>query len=139
MIRFQRFGTSSNNVETQIAAMGNDKAKVDDKATEYRDLTANLLEKKDAQAENKRLKYAIPNLLTHIMDTIPKNVQLTSITNSREQNKEMMTINAQSDRYDQLGIFITKITQDGILANVVSNESTKENGVVKVTIKGELP
>ena len=122
-------------VENQKVAMENDKLRVDEKAAEYTELVKNFQEKAQIDSESKRLKYSIPTLLNKIMSSIPVNVQLTSITNSGTK----VTITAQSDRYEQLGIFIAKLNQDGILVNVVSDSSTKQNEVVTVTIEGELP
>lgn len=122
-------------VKSQIAAVNSDKSKVDQKTAEYDSLVQALEDNSKAQSENRRLKFAIPNLLNQIMYVIPKNVQLTSITHSGTK----ITITAQSDKYEGLGIFIAKLNQDGILANVVSDTSQKQNGIVIVSIEGELP
>ena len=122
-------------VRTQIAAVNSDKTKVDKKTNEYDSMVQALEENSKAQSENRRLKFAIPNLLNQIMYVIPRNIQLTSITNSGTK----IIINAQSDKYEGLGIFIAKLNQDGILANVVSDTSQKTNGIVTVRIEGELP
>ncbi len=122
-------------VATQVVAMAEDISNMQEKVEQYKKLEENLQNKKNEQAEDKRLKFAIPTLLNQVMKIIPKKVQITSITESAET----ITIEAQSNEYDQLGLFKAKLEQDGILANVVSNESTKDSGVVKVTIKGELP
>lgn len=127
--------TSKAKLQTQLVAINSDKTKVDEKANEYAALVASIEEKSQAESENKRLKYAIPTLLNEIMYVIPVNVQLTSITNTGTK----ITIVAQSDKYEQLGIFKAKLEQDGILANVVSDASQKQNDVVTVTIEGELP
>ena len=127
--------TNKAKLQTQLVAINSDKTKVDQKASEYTSLVASIEEKNQAETENKRLKYAIPTLLNEIMYVIPVNVQLTSITNSGTK----ITIVAQSDKYEQLGIFVTKLEQDGILANVVNDTSQKQNDVVTVTIEGELP
>lgn len=126
---------SLSNVRTQIAAVNSDKTKVDKKTNEYDSMVQVLEENNKAQSENRRLKFAIPNLLNQIMYVIPRNIQLTSITNSGTK----IIINAQSDKYEGLGIFIAKLNQDGILANVVSDTSQKTNGIVTVRIEGELP
>ena len=126
---------SLSNVKTQIAAVNSDKTKVDQKTAEYDSLIKSLEENSKNQNENRRLKFAIPNLLNQIMYVIPKNVQLTSITHSGTK----ITITAQSNKYEGLGIFIAKLNQDGILANVVSDTSQKQNGIVTVKIEGELP
>ena len=126
---------SLSNVRTQIVAVNSDKTKVDKKTNEYDSMVQVLEENSKAQSENRRLKFAIPNLLNQIMYVIPRNIQLTSITNSGTK----IIINAQSDKYEGLGIFIAKLNQDGILANVVSDTSQKTNGIVTVRIEGELP
>ena len=122
-------------VESQKVAMNTDKTRVDEKTAEYTELLQNLKDKANENSESKRLKYSIPTLLNKIMNSIPSNVQLTQIQNTGTK----VTIQAQSDRYEQLGIFIAKLNQDGILANVVSDTSSKQNEVVTVTIEGELP
>lgn len=126
---------STSKLNTQIAAINSDRAKIDEKANQYDSMVRTLEERNQSQSEIKRLKYAIPNLLNRIMYVIPVNVQLTSITNTDKKIK----IIAQSDKYEGLGIFIAKLNQDGILKNVVSDTSQKQNGIVIVTIEGELP
>ena len=122
-------------LQTQLVAINSDKTKIDQKASEYAALVSSIEEKSQTETENKRLKYAIPTLLNEIMYVIPVNVQLTSITNSDTK----ITIVAQSDKYEQLGIFKTKLERDGILTNVRSDTSQKQNDVITVTIEGELP
>lgn len=122
-------------VEQQKVAMDNDRQKVDDKTAEYTELIQNIEEKAKTDSESRRLKYSIPTLLNKIMHSIPANVQLTAIQNTGTK----ITITAQSDKQDQLGIFIAKLYQDGILRNVVSDTSRKEDDVHIVTIEGELP
>lgn len=133
--KLDEVAVEANAVETQKVAMNNDKTKVDEKAAEYTELVQSIQEKAQIDTESKRLKYSVPTLLQKIMSSIPANVQLTSIRNSGNK----VTITAQSDRYEQLGIFIAKLNQDGILVNVVSDTSKKQNEVVSVTIEGELP
>lgn len=127
--------SSMSKLKSQLVAIDSDKTKIDQRTNEYDTLVQALEQQSQVQSENRRLKYAIPNLLNKIMYVIPVNVQLTSITNTGTK----ITIVAQSDKYEGLGIFIAKLNQDGILANVVSDTSQKQNGVVTVTIEGELP
>ena len=122
-------------VEKQKLEINTDKTRVDEKTSEYTTLLKSIQDKANQDSESKRLKYSIPTLLNKIMNSIPSNVQLTQITNSGTK----IIITAQSDRYEQLGIFIAKLNQDGILTNVVSDTSQKQNEVVTVTIEGELP
>ena len=126
---------STQNVKTQIAAVNADKSELDKKAAQYDRMLQTAEKRSESKTEEKRTKFAIPNLLNQIMYVIPKSVQLTSIRNSNTS----ITITAQSSKYEGIGIFIAKLKQDGILADVVSDTSQKQNGVVTVTIKGELP
>ena len=127
--------TSGSMQGEKIAAVNTDKTNIEKKAYEYDSMVEALEERSKTESENRRFKYAIPNLLNQIMYIIPKNIQLTSITNSGTK----IIINAQSDKYEGLGIFIAKLNQDGILTNVVSDTSKKTNDVVTVRIEGELP
>lgn len=133
--KVQETETAKQKLQAQVVAVMADKTKVDQKTGEYDELVRSLEEKSQTASENKRLKDAIPTLLNKIMYVIPVNVQLTSITNTGTK----VTIVAQSDKYEQLGIFIAKLSKDGILLNVVSDTSQKTNDVVTVTIEGELP
>ena len=49
-----------------------------------------------------------------------------------------IVINAQSDKYEQLGYFKAKIKSDVILTNVISTAGQKDNNVVTVKIEGDL-
>lgn len=122
-------------VAQQESSMNSDKSKIDQKTSEYTELLQAIQEKSQTDTENKRLKYSVPTLLNKIMYSIPTNVQLTSVLNSNTK----VIITAQSDKYEPLGIFVAKLGQDGILKNVVSDQSKKQNDVVVVTIEGELP
>lgn len=125
----------SQKVTQQQVAMNTDKTRVDEKTAEYTELIQSIAEKTQMETERKRLKYSVPTLLNKVMYAIPVNVQLTSISNSGSK----VTITAQSETYDPIGIFITKLNLDGILQNVVSDTGTKQNDIVTVTIEGELP
>jgi len=70
------------------------------------------------------------------MSIVPENVQLTSIENTVDRH---IVINAQSDKYEQLGYLKAKIKTDVILTNVVSTAGEKDNSVVTVKIEGDLP
>ena len=70
------------------------------------------------------------------MYTVPKSVQITSIKNT--QNKHIV-ITAQSDKYEQLGYLKGQLSVDGILKDVKSDSGVKQDGIVKVTIEGDLP
>lgn len=133
--KIDEVAVESERVTQQQTAMNTDKSSVDEKTAEYTELIKSLEEKAQINTESKRLKYSVPTLLNKIMNSIPVNVQLTSISNSGSR----IVITAQSDRYEQLGMFIAKLNKDEILKNVVSDTSRKEDTVVVVTIEGELP
>ena len=72
------------------------------------------------------------------MFSIPQGVQVTSIENT---NSRHVVINAQSEKYEQLGIFKAILQTQGILQSdtVVSTSGTKQGNVVQVVIEGDLP
>ena len=87
---------------------------------------------------NLKSKNAIPLLLTRIMNVIPKGVTLTSIENN---NNTHIVINCQSQDYDLLGFFKGSLIVDGILEpnSITSTSGVKQNGIISVTIEGDLP
>ena len=70
------------------------------------------------------------------MSVIPASVQLTSIENTTDSH---IVINAQSDRYEQLGYLVAKMKNDVILTNVISTAGQKDSNVVTIKIEGDLP
>ena len=72
------------------------------------------------------------------MFSIPQGVQVTSIENVSENH---IVINAQSEKYEQLGYFKAILKTQGILqgGSVVSTAGTKDGSLVKITIEGDLP
>ncbi len=122
-------------VGQQVQAIQADKTRLDSKKADYTELIKSLDEKSATDSLNRRLKYSIPTLLNKVMYVIPTSVQLTLIQNTGTK----ITIVAQSDRIEQIGIFIAKLNQDGILQNVVSDTSRRQDNLVVVTIEGELP
>ena len=70
------------------------------------------------------------------MFNIPKEVQLVSIQNT---SGKAIKIEAQSEQYEQLGYFVAKIKNEGILTDVKSTSGIKQNEYVKITINGNLP
>ena len=73
------------------------------------------------------------NLLNQIMTVIPVDVQLTSIENTTDTH---IVINAQSDKYEQLGYFTARLKVESILTNVISTAGQKDGSVVTVKIEG---
>ena len=70
------------------------------------------------------------------MYNIPKEVQLISVQNT---SGKTIKIEAQSKEYEQLGYFIAKLKNEGILTDVASSSGVKQTEYVKVTIQGNLP
>ena len=81
-------------------------------------------------------KDSVPNLLNRIMFAIPNKVKLTSIKNTTGTH---MVIQAEAEKYEQLGYFKAVLTTSEILKNVKSTSGQKSDSVVQVTIEGDLP
>ncbi len=120
----------------QISAVDSDIKRINNKTSEYEELTENLKNIRAQVEEETKNKKAIPNLLTKIMFSIPQGVQLTSIENTSENH---IIINAQSEKYEQLGYFKVILKTQGILNDVVSTAGTKDGDLVKFTVEGVLP
>lgn len=125
---------ASTNAEIQKA--NNDKEILETKISQYNS-AINQLESAETE-QNKRIgsRNSIPNLLNQIMSIIPVNVQLTSV---EETGNGHIVINAQSDKYEQLGYFVAKMKADVILRDVESTAGQKDGGVVTIKIEGNLP
>lgn len=128
----------SNNVEEQISLASADIQTLNNKATDYEQMTENLKNYSNEVATNLKSKNVIPMLLTRIMNVIPKGVTITSIENTTGSH---IIINAQSEDYDLLGFFKGSLIVDGILSpsTVISTSGVKQNGLVKIVIEGDLP
>ena len=121
---------------SQIQLANSDNEQIKTKTNEYTTMIQNLQDANDRITDRNRTRNAIPNLLNQIMSIIPENVQLTSIENDTGTH---IVINAQSNRYEQLGYFVARLKTDVILTNVVSTSGQKDNGVVTIEIEGDLP
>ena len=120
----------------QISLANQDNEKIKSKTNNYTTLIKNLEEENNKLSERNRTRNSIPNLLNQIMTIIPENVQLTSIENTTGTH---IVINAQSDKYEQLGYLKAKIKTDVILTNVISTAGQKDSSAVTVKIEGDLP
>ena len=120
----------------QIAKISSDNDKVNSKTSSYQELIDNLNKVNEALAEKYSLKDAVPNLLNEIMYATPKDVQITSIENTTSKH---IKIEAQSEKYEQLGYFKGKIKNEPLLLNVISDQGVKNGDIVKTTIEGDLP
>ncbi len=109
---------------------------ITERTEQYDTAIEKINEENDKISQSYARKNTLPNFLTEIMFNIPKEVQLTSIKNS---SGKAIVIEAQSKEYDQLGYFIAKIKNEGILTDVTSTSGVKQDEVIKITIEGNLP
>lgn len=132
-------------VNTQISSISAQTAKINSAKTTYETLVSALTSKDDGSDKTtstdtssivKIEKDAIPNLLNRIVYVIPKQVKITSIKNTQDTH---IVIEAQAEKYEQLGYFKAALTTTGYLQNVKSTSGSKSDGVVKITIEGDLP
>lgn len=122
----------------QLQMVDNDINAVKTKTNKYIQLSENLENISEQIMENNKNKNNIPTLLTKIMFAMPQDVQITSIENTTGKH---IVINAQSKRYDQLGIFKVTLREQGILLpnTIVSSTGEKTGDYVKVVIEGDMP
>ena len=121
---------------TEISRINGYNTKLNNRITKYKSMVTAIEEKNNKLAENRRYKNLIPNLMNNLMAVIPKEVQLLSISNT---NATHIVIEAKSKKYEQLAYFKTKIKNEKILKEVVSDTGVADGTVIKVTIEGELP
>lgn len=120
----------------QINLANEDNNKVKSRTSEYTKMISRLEAINSKVVDKSKTRNAVPDLLNQLMYIIPSNVQITSIENTTGTH---MVINAQSDKYEQLGYFKAKIKSDVILTNVISTAGEKTSNIVTVKIEGELP
>ena len=124
------------NTNSQIQLIDNDKSKLQTKTTEYTTKISNLQKVNDKINDINKTKKAIPNLLNKLMYIMPTGVQITSIQNTSSTHIE---IQAQSNKYEQLGFLVTNMQLEPVLTNVISTAGQKANGVITIKIEGDLP
>ena len=122
--------------QSQITLANGDTEKIKSKTNEYTTMIKNLEDANDKITDRNKTRNSIPNLLNQIMSIVPESVQITSIENTTGTHIE---INAQSNKYEQLGYLKAKIKSDVILIKVISTAGQKDNNVVTVKIEGDLP
>ncbi len=134
----KEIASAKDEVNSQIAAINTDISKIKEITSEYQDRINQLQQNSSKAYEKNKRKNSIPTLLNQIMSVIPKEVQLTSIENS---GNDTIVINAQSKTYEPLGYFLSKIKEDDILFDVISNSGVKDGqeGWVSIVIRGNLP
>ena len=123
---------------TKLAAVNSDINSVKAKTNQYLQLADNLRSTSEKIQDDQKSKNAVTTMLSEIMYIIPKGVQLTSVENTTGSH---IVINAQSEKYEQLGYFKVKIAKENILKadTVVSTMGTKDGNMVKIVIEGDLP
>ena len=122
--------------ETKISNISKNTKLINERTEQYNSLIEKIEEANKALTLSYAKEKAIPNLLTEIMTNIPKEVQLISISNPTSKT---VKIEAQSKEYEQLGYFIAKIKNEGILIDVTSTAGIRQVEFIKVTIQGQLP
>ena len=127
-----------NVITSQISAIDSDTTKLKNKTSSYQQMIDSLTKYSNEVQDNLSTKNAIPILLTRIMNIIPKGVTVTSIENTQGSQ---VVINAQSSQYDLIGIFKGSIIVNGVLKpdTVTSSKGEKQDGIIKIEIRGELP
>lgn len=123
---------------TKLAEVNTDINAVKAKTNQYLQLADNLRSTSEKIQDDQKNKNAVTTMLSEIMFIIPKEVQLTSVENTTGSH---IVINAQSEKYEQLGYFKVKIANENILKadTVVSTMGTKDGNMVKIVIEGDLP
>ena len=121
----------------QIQAVSTDIEKTNTKTAQYSQLKQNLEDARKETESGNRDRKAIPNLLTRIRSTVPRGVQLQSIT----QTGRHIVIEAQSQRYEQLGYFKGVLKVQGILDpdTIISSDGEKQGDLIRIRIEGDLP
>ncbi len=122
--------------QTKISDISNNTRLVNERTTQYNSMVEKINEANDKLTQSYAKKNVLPNFLTEIMFNIPKEVQLLSIQNS---SGKKITMRAQSKEYEQLGYFIAKIKNEGILTDVTATSGERQGDFILVTIEGNLP
>lgn len=122
--------------QNQIDGITKNSRLVTSRTEQYNSLVEKINEANEKLTQSYARKNALPNFLTEVMFNIPKGVQLISIKNT---SGKVIKIEAQSEQYEQLGYFIAKIKNEGILTDVTSSSGVKKDEFIKITIQGNLP
>lgn len=120
----------------EIATIENYTTTINARTSKYQKIVQTINESNDQISNSYASKNAIPNLLNRIMYNIPKGVQLLSIQNA---SGKAITIEARAAEYDQLGYFKAVLEEENILTNIKSTKGTNQNGIINITITGDLP
>lgn len=125
-------------VSQQLSEMSSEESTINSAKTTYEILLSSLTSSDDSDSDSSTVieKDAIPNFLNRIVYIIPKEVQIVSIENTEDTH---IVIEAQAEKYEQLGYFKAALSTSGYLTDVKSDSGTKVDGLVKITIEGDLP
>ena len=118
--------------DQQIQLANNDINSVKNKTNQYVEMKNNLTDINERLEEDLSLRGSIPNLLMEIMTSVPRDVQITQIENTVANDERHIIIRAQSRYYDELGYFKAKLSEDGILNNVVSSQGENKTTLLKL-------
>jgi Tfp pilus assembly protein PilN len=102
----------------------------------YKSLIQQIDDANEKLTASNASKNAIPNFLTQLMFNMPQKVQLLSIQNT---SGKAIEIKAQSQEYEQLGYLKAALKNQGLLTEITSTAGIKQNGIISVTINGNLP
>src|SRR5699024_8877002 len=123
-------------IQTETIEVSKDIGMLQNAADIYTDRYNKMVGNDTESDEDVIVKNAIPIFLQQVMYSVPEDVTLVSIENV---SGNTMSIVAKSKDYEQLCLFKVIIYTDGILTDVTSTTSYKENEEIYVTIKGDLP
>ena len=122
--------------QQQIDTATDNSKTLDTKTESYKKLIADLKRLNEKISDAAARRNSIPNLLNQIMSAIPNKVQLVQIENTEDRT---VVINAQSYDYDQLGYFVAVLKTKNILKKVITSSTAKPDGLIYISIEGELP
>lgn len=126
----------------QLSLAQADDNKILTRAGDYRTYATNLENSASTLEVRRSRKNQITTLLNKLVYNIPDEVMLTEIKNTEKTEEDgtvqHITIQAQSDRYEQLAYFKAKLKNSNILYDIISTEGQKEGNTVKITIEGDL-
>lgn len=132
-LEVQSFITDAKN---EISQISNNTRAVKERTEQYNSMIEKINEANNKLTQSYAKRNVLPNFLTEIMFNIPKEVQLSSIENTAGKT---IKIQAQSKEYEQLGYFIAKIKNEGILTDVTATSGLKQEEFIVITIEGNLP
>ena len=128
-------------VEEEVSKLDKQYEMIEKKTEDYKKMTENLdsLINKESVEIKERIvpKDSIPKLLENVRKVIPEKVNIISISN--ETNSKNISIEAVSEKYEQLGYFSSILKTENVLLNVKTSSGVKEGENIKVMIEGELP